>query len=78
MSNKSLKEINLKLEGLVALKRLSSLVKTACSNFNIRENKLKIDSFNISCRVNRALNVDNVVTFKATNNVTDIVNLTNI
>ena len=78
MSLESFKEFNLSGLVLIAFKRLLSAVDTAFNHLYIGEDKFKVDSFDVTLRINAAVNMDNVSALKAAYNVNDSVNLADI
>ena len=78
MSLEVFQEFNLFCKALVAFHRFHGSVKTAINHLNIRENKFKVYGLNVSCRVNTALNMNDVVILETTYNVDYSVRLTNM
>ena len=69
------KELYSRSKRFVALHCLFSSVKLSLDKLNVRENKLQIYSFNISARIDRAVNVNDVRVIKTSYNVNDSVHL---
>ena len=78
MSEQLFEEFNLGSKALVALHLLLFSVNSALDYFYIREDKLKVNCFYISCGTYFAVNVNDIVIFEATYNVNDSINLTDV
>ena len=75
---KALKYRKLGGKRLVALHSLLCAVDSSLNHFHIREDKLKVYSFKVTEGINRAVNVNDILVLKATNDVNDSVHLTNV
>ena len=75
---KLLKYCKLACERLVALHSLLGAVNAALDHLDVREDKLKIYCLKVAKRVDRAVNVNDVVVLKATDDVKDSVNLADV
>ena len=78
MSLYCLNKLKLFCKCLVHSCLLCNLCNSPVENLNIRENKLKIDCLDISCRIYRAIYMDNVCILKAAHYVYDCIYLTDI
>ena len=78
MSLYCLNKLKLLCKCLVHSCLLCNLCNSPVKNLNIRENKLKIDCLDISCRIYRAIYMDNVCILKAAHYVYDCIYLTDI
>ena len=74
----SLSQFKLLGISLVHLGLFGNLGNSSLQNLNIGEDKFQIDGFNISCRVNRTVYMDNVVIFKAANNMDNSIHFTDV
>ena len=74
----TLEEIQISLIFLVALDKLLGLFDPSVDHFYIREDKLNIDRINIALGVDTAVNMDDIIVFKAAHNVNDSVHLADI
>ena len=78
MSLYCLDKLKLLCKCLVHSCLLCNLCNSSVENLNIRENKLKIDCLDISCRIYRAIYMDDICVLKAAHYVYDCIYLTDI
>ena len=74
----SFKKINFRKVLFVAFCELFCSVDTSVDHFYIGKNQLQINCFNISCRIDLTVDMNDINIFKAAYNVNDSVNFTDI
>ena len=71
-------EVHVTLEFFVALDHLFGLVDAALHHLHVGENQLQIDRLNVACRVDAALDVNDVVVLKAAHHMHNRVALADV